>query len=176
MGSQDQFSLSEPSDEKSSALTGSETRAMLTPFAFKVNESLFGLPLATPWSRGGALLIDLLAIAILSAAPGELLAIVIAITAFKLGSAKRAHQLGKTKGNKRRAFIRFIGAFILFVVLVEALPKLFSEQNENSGKENSIAKELSIEDTAMLAATVIKLAPQIEEQNCQNHGLLAKIN
>jgi len=167
METKDQLALSQTNEADSSALSGSETRAMLTPFAFKVNESLFGLPLAKPWPRGGAILIDLLAIAILSAAPGELLAIVIAITAFKLGSAKRAQQLGKTKGKKRRAVVRFIGAFILFVVLVDSLPKLFSEDNSNTVEPNTTAEELSLEDTAMLAAAVIKLAPQIEEQNCQ---------
>ena len=41
-----------------SALSEEETKQYLTPFAFKMDKSLFGLPLASPAKRGIALFID----------------------------------------------------------------------------------------------------------------------
>ena len=67
-------------ENKAQVLSAEETREILTPFAFKIDQSLFGIALAVPWRRGAALLIDLCLVAILSGAPGELLAILVAIT------------------------------------------------------------------------------------------------
>jgi len=113
-------------------MTEEETKKILTPFAFKIDESLFGMPLAFPWRRGLALLIDLILIAILSGAPGELLAIVVAITFYKIGSAKNRKKVGRLK-RIRRMFFQFLGAFIVFVVLVDTLPNLFEESTPESG-------------------------------------------
>lgn len=107
-------------------LTDKETREILTPFAFTIDKTLYGTPLAQPSKRGIAILIDLLLISMLSSAPGELLAIVLSITAYKLGSDKRAQELGKTKGRKRRKALRLTGAFCLFIALTTILPSMFS--------------------------------------------------
>jgi uncharacterized RDD family membrane protein YckC len=111
--------------DDNSFLTEEETKKILTPFAFNIDESLLGIPLAVPWRRGLALFIDFILIAILSGAPGELLAIVVAITFYKIGS-KKSREKGKSKGFKRAAF-RLVGAFIIFVVLVDTLPTLFDD-------------------------------------------------
>ncbi len=121
----------------SNGLTEEETKKILTPFAFNIDESLFGIPLAVPWRRGLALLIDFILIAILSGAPGELLAIVVAITFYRIGSSK-SRKTGKSKGFRRMVF-RFLGAFIIFVVLVDTLPTLF----DDSGAENNLATDAS---------------------------------
>jgi len=126
------MSASEAGSVDDSFLTEEETKKILTPFAFKIDESLFGMPLAFPWRRGLALLIDLILIAILSGAPGELLAIVVAITFYKLGSVKSRHKIGRLK-RLRRMFFQFLGAFIVFVVLVDTLPNLFEESVPDSG-------------------------------------------
>lgn len=102
-------------------LTKEETKQILTPFAFEIDKSLFGLPLAVPWKRGAALLVDFLLIALLAETPGELLAFVVAITFFRIGSKRRAEKLGKRRG-LRKLFLRLIGAFILFVMLISTLP------------------------------------------------------
>jgi len=107
-----------------STLSEEETKHYLTPFAFKLDKSLFGLPLAAPRKRAIALLIDFILVAILSEVSGGLLALAIAITFFYLGSKKRAKQQGKTKGRKRRAFMRFAGAFMVFIVLLDTLPPI----------------------------------------------------
>lgn len=77
---------------ESNGLTEEETKKILTRFAFNIDESLLGIPLAVPWRRGLALLIDFILIAILSGAPGELLAIVVAITFYRIGSSKPVKQ------------------------------------------------------------------------------------
>ncbi|SEL03359.1 RDD family protein [Colwellia chukchiensis] len=107
-------------------LSAKETREILTPFAFKIDQSLFGIALAAPWRRGLALLIDLLLVAILSGAPGELLAILIAITLFNISSKKRAAKLDKKSGLKNK-MLASVGAIIIFLVLIDTLPLLFAK-------------------------------------------------
>ncbi|WP_286235495.1 RDD family protein [Thalassotalea sediminis] len=111
--------------QQASTLTKEETRTILTPFAFEINKTLFGLPLAVPWKRALALLIDFIFIAILAETPGELLAFLVALTFFRLGSKKRAQAMGKKMG-LRRVLLRFIGVIIIFVVLIDAVPPMFS--------------------------------------------------
>jgi len=119
-------------------LSDEETRTILTPFAFKIDESLFGLSLAKPWKRAVALFIDLFIIAILSDAPGELLAVVIAITLYRLGNKKRAQKQGKIKGNRRRAMLRGVGFFIIFITLLDLLPKLFDTFTDNNKQTKTV--------------------------------------
>ena len=154
-------------------LSKEETREILTPFAFEIDKSLFGTKLATPWRRGIAISIDLLLIAILSGAPGELLAIVIAITAFRLGNKRRAQQMGKVKGAKRRAISRFIGAFILFIVLAETLPDIFnqsSESNEKTSEEsiNVAGVDLDLETTIQIAKLVAQVSSVAKKSECSD--------
>ena len=54
------LSKSENTIDENSRLTEEETKKILTPFAFNIDETLFGIPLAVPWRRGIALLIDFL--------------------------------------------------------------------------------------------------------------------
>ena len=110
---------------KADKLSGKETRAILTPFAFKIDKSLFGISLAVPWQRAMALSVDLVLVALLSGAPGELLAVLVAITLFNIGSKKRAKKLGKISGIKETA-LRIFAALIVFVILIDILPKFFS--------------------------------------------------
>ena len=107
-------------------LTNQETREILTPLAFNIDKSLFGMALAVPWRRGAALTIDLFLVALLSEVPGELLALLVAVTLFNVGSKKRAKKSGKTN-TIRRTTLRLVAACIVFVVLIDVLPQLFSK-------------------------------------------------
>lgn len=111
---------------KAKKLSDEETREILTPLAFKIDKSLFGISLAVPWRRGTALLVDLCLVALLSGAPGELLAFLVAITLFKLGSKKRGNKLAK-KSVLSKIILRVFAALIVFVVLIDILPKLFAD-------------------------------------------------
>ena len=107
-------------------LTNEETREILTPLAFNIDKSLFGMALAVPWRRGAALTVDLFLVALLSEVPGELLALLVAVTLFNVGSKKRAKKSGKTN-TIRRTTLRLVAACIVFVVLIDVLPQLFSK-------------------------------------------------
>ena len=131
---------------KANNLSPEDTREILTPFAFKIDQSLFGVPLALPWRRGAALLIDLLLVAILSGAPGELLAVLVAITLFKVASNKYRAKFGRESGF-RQTLLRFIAVFIVFVVLVETLPGVFSQINDfNSNVEQAAGSRTGVSD------------------------------
>lgn len=139
------------------ALTSSETRQILTPFAFKIDNSLFGLPLARPWKRGAALLIDLLLIAMLAETPGEVLAIVVAITFYRLGSRKK--QNGGAFKRFVKVFLRIIAAFILFVVVLSGFGHVASYVDNFSGnnkaKPKVVDSTLSIDEAETKEALVV---------------------
>lgn len=133
-------SVTELDKSRLSTLSEEETKKILTPFAFNIDSSLFGLPLSVPWKRGCALLVDFLLIAMLARTPGELLALVMAVTFFKLGSKKRALALGKRYGFRKR-LLRLIGAFVIFVVSVSVIPDLINNDFKNNETTISSATE-----------------------------------
>lgn len=154
-------------------LSREETREILTPFAFEVDKTLFGLTLAAPYKRAFAILIDLIAIAILSSAPGELLAIVLAITFYKLGSKSSMNAAGKTRGTRRKRFARFIGAFILFILLIDMLPKVvnhFSPEDTDDSylKDSGIVTtgKTDLAATLILAATSKSVIDVVSKSDC----------
>ncbi|WP_257173834.1 RDD family protein [Colwellia sp. M166] len=170
-------------ESSAQVLSAEETRETLTPFAFKIDQSLFGIALAVPWRRGAALLIDLCLVAILSGAPGELLAVLVAITLFKLGSKQRAAKFGKKPG-LRKTLLRLTGAFIVFVVLIDTLPNIFSQMNdfnnqvERAGQQpdtvlspsnkikNNRDEQGFIKGTLSVAATVAIAQSECDEYAC----------
>ena len=176
--------ITQPETENSSGaefMTSEETREILTPFAFKIDKTLYGVALATPLRRLAAILIDLLLVAILSGAPGELLALFIAIVFFQYGSKKRAQQMKKTKGVKRRAFLRFVGALIIFVLLVDYLPAMIKKagnvidpeqsvsQQANSGElNNSKQQEIKVEQAIAFAAVSAKALTTVSNSQCKS--------
>ncbi len=167
--------IDQTSEPSSHLLSREETREVLTPFAFEIDKTLFGITLAAPSKRAFALLIDLLAIAILSSAPGELLAIVLAVTFYKLGSKSSMNASSKGKGFKRRKVARFIGAFILFVLLIDTLPKLvnyFAPEQDISQTlvqdEQGIVADLDFASTLILAATTKSVSDVIDKSSCND--------
>jgi hypothetical protein len=151
-------------------MSDEETKLILTPFAFKIDESLFGIPLALPWRRGLALFFDFILIAILSSAPGELLAIVVAITFYKLGNSKSGNKLGRLK-QLRRIIFRILGAFIIFVVLIDTLPELFKGTVSEKTNTKPIVTDDGTLDWAKgiaLGALSTKTYQQINVSECQD--------
>ena len=149
-------------------LSEEETKQYLTPFAFKMDKSLFGLPLASPTKRGVALLIDFSLIALLSDVSGVFLAFAIAVTLYYLGNKKRAQERGKKKGHKRRAIMRFFAALMLFVILLDTLPPLLKffggEESElQVGVEN---KSLSLTQSLTLGAIALSTLQTVADSDC----------
>lgn len=154
-------------------LSEEDTKHFLTPLAFKMDKSLFGLPLASPTKRGFALLIDLVLVALLSDTPGVVLALVIAITLYYLGNKKRAQERGKRKGHKRRAIMRFIAAVMLFLVLLDTLPTLFEAigikeaEPQMTAEDNAISLTQSLAQSLSLGAITLSTIQTLTTSDCQ---------
>ncbi len=164
-------------------LTFDETQEVITPFAFKLDTNLFGDAIASPYKRAIAIAVDMLIIAMLSSAGGELLAIALAIFLFRsTGKTSGKPQLkanGKVRGRKRRLFFRITGTFIFLVVLLQTLApmvnKMLLEDTSNQNNpvpgindELTIEKELSVEQSLQIAAITIKILSELKEKNCQD--------
>lgn len=92
-------------------MTKSETREIVTPYAFGVADSLLGKRLASPTRRGFAQLIDATLVVLLSSANALFLAFFVALTFFKAG--KKAQRQHKRRVSK---LLRIGGAFLLFFI------------------------------------------------------------
>lgn len=149
-------------------LSAEETKHFLTPFAFTMDKSLFGLPLASPAKRAFALLIDLSLIALLSYVSGGVLALAIAITLYRLGKKHRVQARG-SKGYKRRAIMRFTAALILFFVLLDTIPPLLEFTGIES-KDAVISMEgnpLSLKESLAFTGYAISTLSTIADSECK---------
>jgi uncharacterized RDD family membrane protein YckC len=151
-------------------LTDEETKHFLTPFAFKLDKSLFGLPLASPSKRGIALLIDLCLIALLAEVSGVILALAIAITLYRLGNKNRAEIQGKQRGSKRRAVMRFIAALMVFIILLKTIPPLFTffDSEEGNSGVNVANKSLTLEQSLTITAYSISAIATVADSDCKD--------
>ncbi|HET7322034.1 MAG TPA: RDD family protein [Longimicrobiaceae bacterium] len=91
-----------------------DPRDIVTPDALHVAPELLGLPLARPWRRAAALSVDGILVAILSNAPGFLLALAASLVLFRVAS-RRKEGTGAVRGSLRITFA-LVGALTLFVV------------------------------------------------------------
>lgn len=92
---------------------GKETRAIITPFAFKVDEGLLGHPLGKPWRRGLAMGLDLWLIAMLTYVPDVAIGLVAAIAIWIL--SKRHDQVIHPWA---RRWLRVLVVLVVFVLVV----------------------------------------------------------
>nr|WP_241242434.1 RDD family protein [Thalassotalea sp. G2M2-11] len=152
----------EPDRGDVNRLTKEETKKILTPFAFEIDKSLFGLPLAVPWKRAVAISVDFMLIALLAEAPGELLAFVVALTFFRLGSKKRLEKLGKPYGIRRR-MLRYLGGVMLFVILVDFLSEVNFELSTPIADTSGGKPELII-DNSKQVKVITEHLPLLDEQ------------
>ncbi len=149
-------------------MSAEDTLHFLTPFAFKMDKSLFGLPLASPSRRGIALLIDLTLIALLSDVSGGFLALAIAITLYRLGNKKRAQARGKSTGYKRRTIMRFVAAFMVFIILLDTLPPLL----KYFGMEDTSAEITVIDTPSHLEQPLLLAGEELEDAQFEDELLI----
>lgn len=170
-------------ESKPCHLSQEETREILTPLAFNIDQSLFGTPLALPWRRGVAIIIDLFLVTLLSGAPGELLALLVAVTLFSLGSQKRAKRLGKKKSFKR-SLLRVFASVLIFLVLLDVLPALFSklehfnsqvqqtEQSQLTNQQRLLNNSQAKHDEKNIILSTVSIATNfaISQSECQQYA------
>jgi hypothetical protein len=101
---------------------GQDPREIITPDAFSVSPDLLGLPLAHPWRRAAAMLIDLALIGLLANAKGFLLALSGGGFLFWLAFRGRKAGLGSAV---TRTAIGCGGALVVFVAVMATWGSLF---------------------------------------------------
>ena len=153
-----------------------DPREIVTPDAFSVSPDLLGLPLAHPWRRAAAILIDLLLIGLLANAKGVLLALAGGSFLFWLAFRGRKAGLGSTAA---RAAIGCGGAVVVFVAVLVIWGSLFLDDDTvlfetevESGQSvpvtlGAAADFVSVfgsEDTVEAEAAASRLARRLEEQ------------
>ena len=107
---------------------GKETRAIVTPFAFTVDESLLGTKLARPWLRLVAIGIDGVLVALLSHVTEELVLLVAALIVWRL---TRNHQIVLSAWARR--WLRFISGALIVGMLLSLLSGV-SDSLEEGGE------------------------------------------
>ncbi len=105
---------------------GQDPREIITPDAFSVAPELLGLPLAYPWRRAAAILIDLSLIGLLANARGVLLALAGGTFLFWLAFRGRKAGLGSKVA---RATIGCGGAVIVFVAVLAVWGTMFLDED-----------------------------------------------
>ncbi|WP_338455018.1 RDD family protein [uncultured Alteromonas sp.] len=96
-------------EKEQSALSSSETRDVITPYAFNVDHALLGIPLATPIKRALAMIIDVILIFMAAKLSATLIAFVAAMAFYK-GTAQQ--YLPKMSPFWRRALKLFAASFL----------------------------------------------------------------
>ncbi|MCC2615616.1 RDD family protein [Aestuariibacter halophilus] len=99
----------------------SETREIVTPFAFSVSPELLGTPLASPMRRGFALGIDMLLISMLTHVNSLFLAGLLAIMFFRAGNRLKQ----KKRYNGLRLLLRSLAALMLFLFALATFESVF---------------------------------------------------
>jgi len=117
-----------------------DPRSIVTPYAFAVHPDLLGRPLATPWQRLGAILVDLIVIGFLSQ---------IGVGPLALGSAALLLWLAFRKpgrdvfGKAFRIAVGCLGVLVLSVTLLIVLLIRYGDDLEQLTEE--LSTELSVE-------------------------------
>lgn len=113
---------------------GKETRAIITPFAFKVDDTLLGHPLGKPWRRATAMGVDLLLVAMLSQVSSLLIALAAAVGTWQL--AKRHDQVIHPWARRWLRILAVLVAFVVVIVLADSVSDRV--KGRSSSEDNSI--------------------------------------
>lgn len=152
-------------------LTRSETRQIVTPYAFEVAPELFGTPLASPVRRATALLIDLFLVALLTNVSSVFWAGLVAVMFFRAGN--------RMKKNGRftwlRKLLRLFAAIFLFVFALSMIDKVVDKSNDlwsdnQETVEGAVTGMQAFEVVALTAKYVAEtqtVTKQVSEEQCK---------
>ena len=156
-------------------LSKTETREVITPYAFKVDNALLGIPLATPLKRALAIVIDVALIFVAAKLSATLIAFVAAMAFYK-GTAQQ--YLPKMSSVWRR-ILKIMAASILFVSALAVLSIGIDYLEDDNSEIGSVIQGVKIEDEIQLTesekhrvnAYLIKVEDERCEQSCQQNAL-----
>ena len=109
-----------------------DPRSIVTPYAFAVHPDLLGMPLATPWQRLGAILVDLIVIGFISLLGVVPLAIGSTALLFWLASRKPGRDVF---GKVFRIAVGCLGFLVLTVTLLVVLFIRYGDDLEQIAEE-----------------------------------------
>jgi hypothetical protein len=102
-----------------------DPRSIVTPYAFSVHPDLLGMPLATPWQRLGAIVVDLLFISLISQVGVGPLALASAVLLVWMATRKRGRDVF---GKFMRVTVGCLGVLVFTVTILIALIVRFEDQ------------------------------------------------
>ena len=157
------------------ALSKAETREVITPYAFEVDNALLGLPLASPTRRALAMIIDVALIFIAAKLSATIIAFVAAMAFYK-GTAQQ--YLPKMSSVWRR-ILKIVAASILFVSALAVLSIGIDYLEGDDPVQGLTVKGLKIQDDIQLTSTekkqvnayLVQTADESCEQPCQLNAL-----
>ncbi|PWS55907.1 RDD family protein [Pseudoalteromonas sp. meg-B1] len=157
------------------ALSKAETREVITPYAFKVDNALLGLPLASPTRRALAMIIDVALIFLAAKISATIIAFVAAMAFYK-GTAQ---QYLPKMSNVWRRILKIVAASILFVSALAVL-SIGIDYLEGADPDQGLTVQgLKIQDDIQLTSTekkqvnayLVQTADESCEQSCQQNAL-----
>lgn len=141
----------------------------VTDIAFGVDKTLIGKTIATPFQRGVAMLVDAFFVLLLTDVSGVFWGMLAGIAFYKFG--KKRNQNNRWRFT--RAFVRFIGAFIIFItvlVIIDGASESFSMKPKVTTPAGT---EIKMDDISQVVKTItaggllVKLHTELENNpNC----------
>ncbi len=154
-------------EKEQSALSGSETRDVITPYAFKVDHTLLGIPLATPIKRALAMIIDVILIFMAAKLSATLIAFVAAMAFYK-GTAQQ--YLPKMSSFWRRALKLFAASFLFVSTLTVLSLAIDFFEGDSTIQGTQINKAEQKEELSEHDKSIIRtyLAQTDDDKNCDD--------
>ena len=154
-----------------------ETLQYITPFALNIHPSLLGLPLASPWKRGIAIIVDSAIIGMLSAVNGFLLVLALLFLFARLGS-KKAIQDSIFSNHKEkyyqseRRILWGVGLAILLIVIVVGLflNGVETKIEEDESARVNISDYLTTGKALELSLVLVKFDNKMNEFSCSERA------
>lgn len=109
---------------------GADPRETITPESFAIAPDLLGMPLAGPWRRLGAMVVDLALAGLLSRAGGYFLALGVAFVLWRA----MGRRTGGVLRSWTRLWLRSIAALVVFITAVVAfsrVPRMFHGREDS---------------------------------------------
>ncbi|WP_257325554.1 RDD family protein [Pseudoalteromonas rhizosphaerae] len=153
------------------ALTAAETKEVITPYAFKIDQALLGLPLASPTRRALAMVIDVALIFLAAKISAAVIAFVAAMAFYK-GTAQKYLP---TMSTVWRRVLKITATSILFISSLSVLAiaiDFFEEDTAIQGIRIKRETPLNAEEKQQINTYLMQTAPsQNCDQACQSNAL-----
>jgi hypothetical protein len=127
-----------------------DPRSIVTPYAFSVHPDLLGMPLATPWQRLGAILVDLVVIALLTRIGFVTLAIGLILLLAGLVVRKPSRDV---MGKVFRVAVGCLGAMVIIVTVLVFLLARYAESDRIRQSVETVLEEARSEAVLREART-----------------------